>query len=417
MAANKIKCPECGASIDVSEVLTHNIEEELQKKYEKESNKKEMEFKAKYNEIAAMRVEIEKQQAEIKIKVQSEVDSALKLEKKKIEAETRKKYEKENAELLADKDKELEEKSAQLKDLKKTKAENERLKRDQAALREDLELEFETKMNDSLRLEKVKIKQQAEDEQTLKIKEKEKIIGDLMDQLDEAKRKAEQGSMQLQGEIQELEIEAMLREKFPYDTVTEVKKGQKGADCLHTVRSAQGADCGKIYYESKRTKEYQNGWIQKLKDDNLEVKADVLVIVTQAMPDGESKYFYKDGVWVCSYSEIRWFSFVLRHGLIQLSAVAITQHNKDSKMEMLYNYLTGKEFKGQLEAIIEGFSAIQSGYHDEKKKMLKIWGEREKQLEKIISNTITFYGSLKGIAGASIPDIPMLEDGKTNLLK
>lgn len=197
---------------------------------------------------------------------------------------------------------------------------------------------------------------------------------------------------------------------YPFDEIVEVKKGQRGADIIQIVRTNQGNDCGKIYYESKRTKNFDYGWLQKLRDDNLEVKADVLVIVTEAMPsDTEYKYFYKDNVWVCSFWEIKSFSLVLRQALLQIQAVTITQHGKETKMELLYDFLTSQEFRGQFEAIIEGFKLLQDSYSDEKLKMQKIWKEREKQLEKILSNAVNFYGSLKGIAGASIPDIKMLE--------
>jgi hypothetical protein len=232
------------------------------------------------------------------------------------------------------------------------------------------------------------------------------------------KRKAEQGSMQLQGEIQELELENILRNLYPYDEVTEIKKGQRGADIIQIVKTNQGNECGKIYYESKRTKNFEYGWLQKLRDDNLEAKADVLVIVTEVMPaDTEFEYFYKDGVWICSFSEIKGFSLVLRQGLLQIQAVTITQQGKETKMELLYDFLTSQEFRGQFEAIIEGFKSLQDSYSDEKLKMQKIWKEREKQLEKILTNAVNFYGSLKGIAGASIPDIKMLESGEDNLLK
>jgi hypothetical protein len=243
----------------------------------------------------------------------------------------------------------------------------------------------------------------------LKIKEKEKIIEDLKAQLDEAKRKAEQSSMQLQGEVQELELENLLRSLYPGDEIREIKKGQRGADILQVVKTTQGVECGKIYYESKRTKNFDYEWLQKLRDDNLEVKADILVLVTEKMPEGEDKFFFKDGVWICSFFEIKGLSLVLRHALFQVYSVIITQQGKETKMEMLYNYLTSQEFRDQFRAIVEGFKSLQDSYQEEKLKMMKIWKEREKQLEKILINAANFYGAIKGIAGASIPEIKMLE--------
>ncbi|ROL61361.1 DUF2130 domain-containing protein [Bacteroidetes/Chlorobi group bacterium ChocPot_Mid] len=416
MAKNTINCPQCGADIDVSDVLYQQIAEEVRQKNIKENAQKEYDLKQKEKHLNILKSNLDKQQSEFDSKVQTQVSEAMKIEKRRIEAETKKILNEENAEIIADKDRELNEKSEQLKELSKAKTENERLKREKDELKDKLELENEQKLNQILREEKTKIKKQADDEHFLKHKEYEKTIEDMKLQMAEVQRKAEQGSMQLQGEVQELELESILREKYPFDKIIEVKKGQRGADCLQLVRTKQGLECGKIYYESKRTKDFQNGWIQKLKEDNLEVKADIMIIVTQVMPDGEQKFFLKDGVWVCPFTEIRAFSFVIRQSLLKFHSISITQQNKDSKMEMLYNYLTSQEFKGQLEAIIEGFSSLQSGYQDEKKKMQKIWAEREKQLEKIITNTVTFYGSLKGIAGASIPDIPLLEDGNGKLL-
>ena len=407
---NILKCPKCGESIDVNEVLYKELNNEFTKRLEEMSIENEKKIKHKINEINEEKEKLAKEKEDFEENIKKQVQAKVSAEKLKIEEKIKSQLESENEEQLAELQKELQKKSEQVKDLNRSKSEIEKLKREKDEMKELMELENEKKLTEILREEKGKIKRQADEEQSLKLKEKEKVIENLMDQLNEAKRQAEQGSMQLQGEIQELELENILRELFRFDEIQEVKKGQRGADCLQVVKNSSGGECGKIYYESKRTKDFSNSWIQKLKNDNLEAKADILVLVSQAMPDGEDKYFYKDGVWVCSFAEIKGLAFVLRHGLMQLQLVAVTQHNKDAKMEMLYNYLTSKEFKGQLEAIIEGFSSLQSGYHDEKKKMQKIWAEREKQLEKILTNTITFYGSLRGIAGASIPEIPMLED-------
>jgi hypothetical protein len=251
----------------------------------------------------------------------------------------------------------------------------------------------------------------------LKLKEKEKVIEDLKEQIEITKRKAEQGSMQLQGEVQELELEHILRSYYPFDQVEEIKKGQRGADVLQTVRTNQGIECGKIYYESKRTKDFQPAWLQKLRDDNLEMKADILVLVTEAMPDGEQRFLYKDGIWICSFTEVKGLSLTMRYALLQVQQVSVSQHNKGDKMELLYNYLTSQEFRGQFEAIMEGFKSLQDSYSDEKLKMQKLWKEREKQLEKILLNAVHFYGSIKGIAGSSIPDIKMLEEGQGSLFE
>ncbi len=198
--------------------------------------------------------------------------------------------------------------------------------------------------------------------------------------------------------------------------IIEIKKGQRGADVLQIVKTPSGLECGKIYYESKRSKGFQNGWIQKFRDDNLSVKANILVLVTETLPDGIDKFGHRDGIWICSFHEFKGLSVVLRHALTRVHDVTVTQQNKGTKMELLYNYLTSQEFRGQFEAIMEGFKELQDSYSDEKLKMQKIWKEREKQLEKILTDAVDFYGSLKGIAGSSIPDIKMLEDKEDTMM-
>ncbi|MBN1277061.1 MAG: DUF2130 domain-containing protein [Deltaproteobacteria bacterium] len=414
---NFIKCPECGADIDVNEVLYHQLEEKIKKSYEEKSSKRDKEIKKQLKHIQTEKEQLERQKESLDDHISREVQLKIKTEKNKLEKSIREQLQDETSEQIKELQKELEQKSSQVKELNKTKAEVEKLRREKDELRDQVALEKEKEFSEKLKDERQKIKKQSAEENILKIKELEKKLEDQTRLAEEMKRKAEQGSMQLQGEIQELELENILREMYPFDEIREIKKGQRGADIIQVVRTNQGNDCGKIYYESKRTKNFDYGWLQKLRDDNLDVKADVLVIVTEAMPsDTEHKYFHKDGVWVCSFWEIKSFSLVLRQGLLQIQAVAVTQHGKETKMELLYDFLTSQEFRGQFEAIIEGFKSLQDSYSDEKLKMQKIWKEREKQLEKILTNAVNFYGSLKGIAGASIPDIKMLESGDDNLL-
>ncbi len=306
--------------------------------------------------------------------------------------------------------KQLAEKSEQVKELNKLRAELLKLQREKDELKEQITLEKEKEYNERLIQEKDKIRKTIEDETYLKLQEKEKIIEDLKRELESAKRKAEMSSQQLQGEIQELEIEKMLKELYPIDTIEEVKKGQKGADILQIVRNSTGKECGKIYYESKRTKNFEDKWIPKLKEDNLEVNADILVIVTETMPNKMNSFHLRDGVWICPFHELKPLSMVLRYTLIRLEEVTVVNQGRETKMEMLYSYITSQEFRNQFEAILEGFKSIYDGYTKERLTMEKFWKEREKQLQKVLLNTVQFYGSLKGIGGSSIPDVKMLED-------
>lgn len=386
-----IKCPKCGVSINVNDVLYKDIDTTLKKNYEKKL------------------LSIEKEKEELEKKLHSEYQSKLKSEKTNIEKKIRGQIENETSESMEQLKKELDAKTKQVKELNLKSVEIEKLKREKDELRETIELEKERELTAKLNEERIKIKRSVEEGSNLKIRELEKTINDLKINLDETKRRAEQGSVQLQGEIQELEIENILRSSYSIDEISEVKKGQRGADIIQTVKNPGGTVCGKIYYESKRTKHFDNSWLQKLKDDNQSVNADVLVLITEAMPDGIEKYDIKDGVWICSYSEFKAFSLVIRFALIEAQKhKSITKGQ--STMELIYGYLTSIEFKGQFESIVTGFKQLEEGYLDEQKKIQKIWKEREKQLERIWINTIGIYGSLKGLGGSSIPEIKMLED-------
>lgn len=268
-----------------------------------------------------------------------------------------------------------------------------------------MEIELEQKLTEQLKTESEKIQKRESERVELKLKEKNELVNALKQQMDEMKRKAEQGSMQLQGEVQELALEELLKSLFVTDLIEEVAKGAKGADIKHIVVNKIGCECGKILYESKRTKNFSYSWIEKLKNDAVAIKADICVIVSEAMPDGIDKIGYEDGVWICTYSDAKGLALLLRESLIAINAAYSAQSNKGEKMQMLYDYLTSNEFRLQLGAITEGFSNLHDSYIRERRAMERIWKEREKQLERILLNTNHFIGSIQGIAGSSIPEI------------
>ena len=216
----------------------------------------------------------------------------------------------------------------------------------------------------------------------MKIKELEKQLDDQKKLAEEMKRKAEQGSMQLQGEVQELALEEILKSLFPFDVIEEVGKGVKGADVIHRVRNRMGTECGTILYESKRTKTFSNEWTNKLKSDAVAIKADVCIIVTEALPEGVEKIGQKDGVWICTFNDFKGLVMVLRESLVKINEAYSSQTNKGEKMQMLYDYLTSTEFRLQVGAIIEGFTDLQNSYVQEKRAMERIWKQREKQLKR-----------------------------------
>ena len=223
------------------------------------------------------------------------------------------------------------------------------------------------------------------------------------------KRKQEQGSMQMQGEVQELAIEEWLAAQFPLDTIEEIKKGARGGDCIQVVNTRSRQNCGKIYYESKRTKDFQPSWIEKFKADMREKGADIGVLVTEAMPSDFDRMGIKDGIWICTYEEFKGLCAVLRESMLQISLAVSSQENKGDKMHMLYDYLTSNTFRMQVEAIVEGFSTMKNDLESEKRSMQRIWKQREKQIDKVTTNTIDMYGSIKGIAGNAIQSVRALE--------
>jgi len=330
-------------------------------------------------------------------------------EKKKIQAKIKSDVEEEHAEQYKAMQDELKAKSDQLKEYNKTKGEIERLKREKDGLQETIEAESEKRFTIAIQTEKEKIQKHADENSKLKLAEREKIIEQLNTQLQEAQRKAEQGSMQLQGEVQELAIEDWLRERFPLDTIEEIKKGERGADCLQTVNTRTKHNCGRIYYESKRAKSFGGKWIEKFKNDIREKKVEVGVLVTEVMPADMDRMGLKEGVWICTFEEFRGLCQVLRESIIMLNNAKSTQENKGDKMHMLYDFLTSNEFKMQVEGIVEGFSQMKMDLDREKRAMHKIWKDREKQIEKVLLNTANMYGSIKGIVGRAIPTVQTLE--------
>jgi len=226
---------------------------------------------------------------------------------------------------------------------------------------------------------------------------------------EEMKRKQEQGSMQLQGEVQELAIEEWLAEQFPLDTIDEIKKGARGGDCIQIVNTRTAQNCGAIYYESKRTKDFQPTWIEKFKADIRAKGANIGVLVTEVMPSDMKRMGLKDGIWICNYDEFKGLCAVLRQSIIQLNSAVSSQENKGDKMHMLYDFLTSNTFRMQIEAIVEGFTQMKTDLETEKRSFARIWKQREKQIDKVTLNTIEMHASIKGIAGNAIQVVKALE--------
>ncbi len=405
----KMNCPSCQAVINVDELLVSQFQESIKKDLQQELQIREEELNHDRAEFKKLSQEFAKEKHELEESVQSKVREQILAREESLKDSIRKEINEEKSLQLQDLENELIKKSSQLKDLNGTKAQLQRLQREMEEAETRIILEKEKELNERLEQARATIKEQVQQESFMKLKEREKVIEDLKNKLDEAKKQAEQGSMQLQGEIQELEIINLLQEYHPFDEIVQSKKGANAADILQTVMTQNGAECGKIYYESKRTKSWSNEWVKKFKQDNINTKADILVLVTDALPKDIQRYGIIDGVWICSFNDVKELSLVLRFGLLKLQAVAITQQGKESKMELLYSYLTSDDFKNTFESILEGFKTLQDSHNTEKLRQQRLWKEREKVLEKILSNSVNFYGSLKGIAGTAISEIPMLD--------
>jgi hypothetical protein len=405
----KITCPNCGQEIDVNSVITHNLEEEFKKKY----NAKWVEEKKKYQDELD---KLEKQKQEIEILQQNQetlvaekLATAMKSEKEKFEKQIKSQLQEEQSERIALIEKELQEKSEQVKDLNRAKAEIEQIKREKAELKEAIEAESAKLLNTKLNEEKERIRKVEHDKNELIVAELQKQLDDQKRLTEEMKRKQEQGSMQLQGEVQELAIEEWLTANFPLDTISEIKKGDRGADCIQMVHTRTTQNCGTIYYESKRTKNFEPKWLEKLRDDIRAKGANIGVLVTDAFPKGMERMGMVEGIWVCNFEEFKGLCFVLRETVVQLSLVAASQENKGEKTVMLYDFLTSNEFRLQVEAIVEGFTQMQADLISEKRSIMGHWKKREKQIEKVLLNTNFMYNSIKGIAGSAIQPIKTLE--------
>ncbi|MBB2149681.1 DUF2130 domain-containing protein [Pedobacter sp. LMG 31462] len=276
--------------------------------------------------------------------------------------------------------------------------------------------EQRTEMIEQIRKQETEKNNLKDTEHQLRVKELEKQLDDQKKLAEEMKRKAEQGSMQLQGEVQELILEELLRNAFPFDLISEVGKGVRGADCVHHVRNQFGQECGKIIYESKRTKDFSMEWIEKLKKDMRSMGVDVAVIVTQTYPKGMDCFGEKDGVWICSFDEVKAVSYILRDGIVKLFGATKSQENRGDKMHMLYDYLTSNEFSEQWKAIREGFMSMKLSIQKERDAMEKLWKAREKQLEKVMLNAAHIRGSIEGIAGTDTIQLSLTDDEDNELL-
>ncbi len=406
----ELKCPGCGHRFEPGDAIRDEVQREANIRAKEWQKRKDEEFKQKEADLL-------KQLQQAEEEAMRKMEREKKALQEKMEANLRKSIgdDFENQmQILKQSCSETEEK---LKTARKKELDY--LQKEQALKNKEEELELEIQqriMNERNRLS-VEIRQMEETriqqmrlEYDLKLAEKEKQLNDQKRLAEEMRRKAEQGSMQLQGEVQELLLEEILRSSFVFDKIEPVGKGIRGADCIQTVCNNFGQECGKIIYESKRTLSFANDWIEKLKADMRLNGADVAIIVTQVMPKDMERFGEREGVYICSFLEVKSLAAVLRSGILKIFAATKSGENKGEKMYMLYDYLTSSEFSEQWKAMREGFMSLKMSIQKERDMMEKLWKSREKQLEKIMLNAAHIKGSVEGIAGSDAVNLTLLED-------
>ncbi len=405
-----IKCPNCGINIDVNEIQQHALEERLRAEYRLEQNKIREEVEQYHKELEEREEAIVQAQEQFEERLKQATLAQLEIEKQRLQDSIKEKLKNEYHESMLLLQKELDEKSEQVKELNTSKIEIARLKREKEEIELKAKAKAELALDEALKREKEKIKKALEEQNELKLKQKDEQLEQIKRELDNAQRKAEQGSMQLQGEAQELAIESWLASQFPFDTIEEIKKGAFGADCIQTVHTREIQNCGVICYESKNTKAWSDAWIAKLKQDMLKANADIGVLVSSVYPKNMERMGFVDGIWVCTLNEFKGSVSLIRDSLIRVHKSVQREENRTDKMSLLYNYMTGKEFAMQLKAIVDGFNKMQEELEKEKRSLMASWKRREKIIDGVLANTTEMYGALQGIAGsAAIVHIETLE--------
>jgi hypothetical protein len=407
-----IECPHCHKEIKLTESLAAPLVEATRQEFERKLTEKETEVAHREAEVRAGQLSV----AAARQQIDAQIEEGIRRERQAIAAEEAKKARR----LVSD---ELEGKARELADLEAVvKAKDEKLVEAQSAQAEavrkqrelddqmrELDLTVETRVQESLGAVRDKAKHDAEEELKLKISERDETIASMQRQIEVLKQKAEQGSQQLQGEVQEMELEALLTTKFPADLVEPVPKGEFGGDILHKVLSSSGQQCGSLLWESKRTKNWSDGWLAKLRNDQRTARADFAILVSRALPKDVVAFDFIEGVWVAEPRCAIPVAIALRQSLIEIAAVRQTNLGQSTKMGMVYEYLTGPRFRAHVESIVEKFTEMEADLARERKTMTRLWAKREEQIQGVIGSTAGMYGDLQGIAGKSLNEIEGLQ--------
>lgn len=412
MSEPTIVCPQCKTEIKLTESLAAPLIESTRRDYEKQLALKDTAIAKKEESLH------EREEAVLRAKhtIDDQVAEKLSVERAKVVTEESRKAKLALQTDIDQKTRELTElqgvlaqREVKLAEAQKAQADLIRQKRDLDDAKRELDLTVEKRVQEGLSATRAEAKKEAEEGLKLKVMEAEQTIASMQTQIEELKRRAEQGSQQLQGEVQELELETLLRAKFPRDTIEPVPKGEFGGDTLHRIMGPLGQLCGTILWESKRTKNWSDGWLVKLRDDQRAAKAEIAIIVSQVLPKGVESFDLIEGVWVTHSRSMLSVAVALRHSLIEIASARLALEGRQTKTEMVYQYLTGPRFRHRVEAIVEAFSSMQEDLDKEKRAITKQWAKREEQIERVMGATVGMYGDLQAIAGKSLQEIEGLE--------
>ena len=421
-----IECPQCHKSFKLNETLAAPIIEQTRRKFEREFEEKEEKLEERRAAFAdeqkaaeKARKEVDRERAALakqKEQIEELVAEQVEEQRTAIEREAAKKAKLKFDEKLAERDQEkaefeeqIKEKETKLAEARKAEVEFRKKQRELDDKMKAADVDVEKRVSEALAPEREKAKKEAEEQQRLKMAEKDKIIEDQKQKLVEAQRKLEQGSQQLQGEVQELDLERRLREAFPRDTIEPVAKGLHGGDALHRILATQGHCCGTILWESKRTRKWDGNWCDKLRQDQRTAKADLAIIVTQTMPQGLDSFAEIEGVWVTTPVLAMSLGAALRLCIVESSSARRASDGQHDKMAILYQYLTGPEFRRRIEALKDAFVTMQDDLSAERRVITKQWEKRQKQIDRVMVSTVGMYGDLQAIAGTTLQEIDGLE--------
>jgi hypothetical protein len=412
MSEPTVTCPKCQTHIPLTASLAAPLIQKTEQRYEALMAEKNRDITARETAVREQKTALEKEKAALDERVAEKVSA----ERKRIATEEAAKAKRLAAADFEQKTREvadlqliLKQRDEKLAEAQKAQAELIRKQRELDDAKREIDLTVEKKVQASLATVRDKAKQEGEEGMKLRVMEKEEQIASMQRQIEDLKRKAEQGSQQLQGEVQELDLETTLRARFPRDIIEPVPKGEFGGDILQRVIGPANQPCGTILWESKRTKNFADGWLSKLREDQRKARADVALIVSNALPKGVHSFDHVDGIWVTESRCAVPVAMALRHSLIEIATARQAGEGQQTKMELVYRYLTGPRFRQRVEAIVEKFSEMQTDLDRERKSMTRAWAKREAQIRGVIEATAGMYGDLQGIAGKAFEEIEGME--------